>query len=122
MSTVITQPQGDVRHASRSGAEAERDVMLNVDFEYDGHAPVQVVHASMSVPVRHVDLRSVPAAEETWDLASSWRDLTGQSFDVRSVDGNHCTMMRAPHIEGVATVLNDVLNAAPRGDGGHHHA
>ncbi|MGW2015465.1 hypothetical protein [Streptomyces sp. NPDC001927] len=43
-----------------------------------------------------------------------------RSFDVRPVDGNHRTTERAPHIEGVAAVLNDVLNAAPRGDGGDH--
>ncbi|MEU9701159.1 amino acid adenylation domain-containing protein [Streptomyces sp. NPDC047981] len=59
------------------------------------------------------------AAEETWDLASTWRDLTGQSFDVRAVPGNHYTMMREPHIQGVAAALNEVLNTAPRGaDGG----
>ncbi|MEJ8643175.1 thioesterase domain-containing protein [Streptomyces sp. MS1.HAVA.3] len=60
----------------------------------------------------------IRAGEEEWDLAASWNELTGQHFDVRTVDGNHYTMMRHPHIEGVAAVLNDVLNgAAGNGEG-----
>ncbi|MFB7253198.1 non-ribosomal peptide synthetase [Streptomyces nojiriensis] len=60
----------------------------------------------------------IRADEEEWDLATSWNELTGQHFDVRTVGGNHYTMMRHPHIEGVAEVLNEVLNGAAGNGGG----
>ncbi|MCX4959045.1 non-ribosomal peptide synthetase [Streptomyces virginiae] len=62
----------------------------------------------------------IRADEEEWDLATSWNELTGQHFDVRTVGGNHYTMMRHPHIEGVADVLNQVLNGAAGNGGGDH--
>ncbi|MBB1253076.1 amino acid adenylation domain-containing protein [Streptomyces sp. OF3] len=51
----------------------------------------------------------IRAAEEEYDPAPSWRELTGRDVDVRVVAGNHYTMMRPPHVEEVARVLNDVL-------------
>ncbi|MFD3872116.1 amino acid adenylation domain-containing protein [Streptomyces sp. NPDC058623] len=64
----------------------------------------------------------IRAAEETHDPAGSWRELTGRDIDVRTVEGNHYTMMRHPHVKGVASVLNEVLRDQDRETGGHAHA
>ncbi|WP_240136155.1 non-ribosomal peptide synthetase [Streptomyces sp. MUM 178J] len=55
------------------------------------------------------------AAEEEHDLAASWRELTGQDVTVRTVAGNHYTMMRHPNVEDVARALNEVLGEAADG-------
>ncbi|PCG87621.1 non-ribosomal peptide synthetase [Streptomyces sp. WZ.A104] len=55
----------------------------------------------------------IRAAEETYDSTEAWRELTtGGDLDVRVVEGNHYTMMRHPYIEGVATILNEVVESA----------
>ncbi|MEU3372746.1 amino acid adenylation domain-containing protein [Streptomyces sp. NPDC006660] len=55
----------------------------------------------------------IRAAEETYDSTEAWRALTtGGEVDVRVVDGNHYTMMRRPFIEGVAAILNEVVDRA----------
>ncbi|MEV1047013.1 amino acid adenylation domain-containing protein [Streptomyces sp. NPDC049916] len=55
----------------------------------------------------------IRAAEEGHDSTGAWRELTtGDNLDVRVVEGNHYTMMRHPHIEGVATILNEVVERA----------
>ncbi|MBT2489146.1 amino acid adenylation domain-containing protein [Streptomyces sp. ISL-96] len=54
----------------------------------------------------------IRAAEETYDSTEAWRELTDGTLDVRVVEGNHYTMMRHPHIEGVATILNEVVDSA----------
>ncbi|MFB7917448.1 amino acid adenylation domain-containing protein [Streptomyces sp. NPDC056061] len=52
------------------------------------------------------------AAEEEHDLAASWRELTGQRVDVRTVPGNHYTMMRHPHVAKLAEVLDEVVGGS----------
>ncbi|MFG2115841.1 amino acid adenylation domain-containing protein [Streptomyces sp. NPDC048718] len=64
----------------------------------------------------------IRAAQEEHDPSGSWRELTGRDIDVRTVAGNHYTMMRHPHVEGVADVLNEVLRSTAGTDenGGTH--
>ncbi|WP_418960768.1 non-ribosomal peptide synthetase [Streptomyces tritici] len=64
----------------------------------------------------------IRAAEETHDPAGAWRELTGRDLDVRTVPGNHYSMMRRPHIEGVARVLDEVLRDQDAATEGRTHA
>ncbi|MFG2330906.1 amino acid adenylation domain-containing protein [Streptomyces sp. NPDC048604] len=64
----------------------------------------------------------IRAAEETHDPAGSWRALTGRDLDVRTVTGNHYSMMRSPHIEGVAKVLDEILRDEDHTMGGRTDA
>lgn len=57
----------------------------------------------------------IRAAEEAHDPSDSWRELTGRDIDVRTVAGNHYTMMRHPYVEGLAAVLNEVLRTEDEG-------
>ncbi|MFI0825161.1 amino acid adenylation domain-containing protein [Streptomyces roseolus] len=51
----------------------------------------------------------VRAADEEYDITSTWHALHGEHLDVRAVRGNHYTVMRAPHVEAVAEVVNEVI-------------
>jgi amino acid adenylation domain-containing protein len=49
----------------------------------------------------------VLAREEDPDQFSRWAELAGGGLTVRTVDGNHYTMMREPLVTAVAAVIND---------------
>ncbi len=88
-------PLYNVYFASKLHGELDRDALqratdafvdrheaMRTTFEQDGHTPVQVVHAAMDVPVRHVDLRSVPEEERDAELTRLATEEMRAPFDL----------------------------------------
>lgn len=63
-------------------AFVQRHEAMRTTFEQDGHAPVQVVHPAMKVPVRHVDLRSVPQERREAELTRLATEEMRAPFDL----------------------------------------
>ncbi len=59
--------------------------------------------------------KASPYAWMPKDAHKGWRDLIGGALEIRSVSGNHDTLLEEPHVQTVAEKLSDCLDARQPG-------